>query len=122
MIKGVNGGTTQWIEVTGGSSPTIPYVSSSSSNPIEGMIRISGSDFQVYANGMWTAIGGGYTTVSVTPYANSVLTWASKKMEEEQERERMAKDNPALQNALAAIKRAEDNFTLLSKFVEHDRV
>ena len=32
----------------------------------------------------------------------------------------LAQNNPALMKALEAVKRAEDNFEILSKFVEHD--
>jgi hypothetical protein len=121
MLKGVNAGS-PWIEVMGGSVSGMPYVSNSTTNPIEGMIRISGSEIQVYANGVWMNISSGYATVGMTPQADSVLRWASDKMREEQERERKAKDNPALQNALAAIKRAEANFDLLDKIANSTEI
>jgi len=35
-------------------------------------------------------------------------------------RKTLIENNPALQKAYAAVKRAEDNFDILSKFVEHD--
>jgi hypothetical protein len=119
MIKGVNAGS-PWIEVMGGAPPSMPYVSTGSNNPVEGMVRINGSDFQVYANGMWTSVGGGYATVNMTPQADSVLRWATNKMREEQERERRAREHPALQNALDAIKRAEANFDLLDKIANSE--
>ena len=119
MLKGINAGS-PWVEVMGGSPPSMPYVSTGSNNPVEGMLRINGSDFQVYANGMWTNINSGYATVNITPQADAVLRWASNKMREEQDRERKAKENPALQNALNAIKRAEANFDLLDKIATSD--
>ena len=42
--------------------------------------------------------------------------------EKEKEREALIKNNPALQNAYNAIKRAEENFDIISKFVENDEV
>lgn len=120
MLKGINAGS-PWVEVMGGAPPSMPYVMTGSSNPVEGMLRINGSDFQVYANGTWMNLGGGYATVNMTPQADSVLRWASNKMREEQDRERKAKENPALQNALDAIKRAEANFELLDKIANSDR-
>jgi hypothetical protein len=121
MLKGVNAGS-PWLEVMGGSVSSMPYVSNGTSNPIEGMVRISGSELQVYANGMWMNISSGYATVGMTPQADSILRWAADKMREEQERERKAKDNPALQNALEAIKRAEANFDLLDKIANSTEV
>ena len=35
-------------------------------------------------------------------------------------RDQMIKDNPVLQKAWEAIKKAEDNFDILTKFVESD--
>jgi len=32
----------------------------------------------------------------------------------------LIENNPALQKAYAAVRRAEDNFDILAKFVEHD--
>jgi hypothetical protein len=119
MIKGINAGS-PWVEVMGGSPPSMPYINTGSPNPVEGMIRINGSDFQVFANGMWTNISSGYATVNMTPQADSVLRWASTKMREEQARERRAKEHPALQNALDAIKRAEANFELLDKIANSE--
>jgi hypothetical protein len=119
MIKGINAGS-PWVEVMGGSPPSMPYINTGSPNPVEGMIRINGSDFQVFANGMWTNISSGYATVNMTPQADSVLRWASTKMREEQDRERRAKEHPALQNALDAIKRAEANFELLDKIANSE--
>ena len=39
----------------------------------------------------------------------------------EKEREELIKNNPALQKAYEAIKKAEENFDIISKFVENDK-
>ena len=63
-----------------------------------------------------------YATVQMTPDAESLLDWAQQERARQFRREHLIKNNPALQKAYEAIKRAEENFDLLEKFVENDPV
>lgn len=120
MIKGIMGG--QGIIVNGGNT-TLPYVNMSqgpSGNPMQGMMRINGSDIQVFDGNNWMNLGSSYATVELNGEVQSIIQWARDERNKQLERTKLVKDNPALQNALAAIERAEANFDLIAKFVEND--
>lgn len=117
MIKGLMGST--GVVVDAGNT-ALPYVSQNDSNSFQGLMRIRGSDIQYYDNGMWNTLPSSYATVRLDPNTESLLQWCDAQRKIAIHRTEMAMKHPALENALAAIKRAEDNYDLLAKFVEHD--
>ena len=117
MIKGITGG--QGI-IAGGGSMSYPYIPQNSNNPIQGMLRLSGQDMQVFDGSSWVTLNGSYASVSLDADTQSVIQWARAQQQMAFRRMELAEKNPALKKALEAIKRAEDNFELLEKFVEHD--
>lgn len=117
MIKGITGG--QGI-IAGGGSMSYPYIPQNSNNPIQGMLRLSGQDIQVFDGSSWVTLNGSYASVSLDADTQSVIQWARAQQQMAFRRIELAEKNPALKKALEAIKRAEDNFELLEKFVEHD--
>ena len=119
MIKGLMGN--QGVVVSGGNT-SVPYVNQNSSNPIQGMIRIWGSDMQVFDGTAWINMATSYATVSLDTEAQSLLEWARKQRQLEMNRASLIENNPALENAYRAILRAEQNFDILSKFVEDDKI
>ena len=119
MIKGLMGN--QGVVVSAGNT-SVPYVNQNSSNPMQGMIRIWGSDMQVFDGSNWISMATSYATVSLDPEAQALLEWARKQRSLEQDRARLIENNPALENAYRAILRAEQNFDILSKFVEDDKI
>ena len=119
MIKGIMGN--KGVTVSAGDVST-PYISNNSSNPIQGMIRLWGSDFQVFDGNMWIQLASSYATVSLDQDTQDLLQWARKQRELELARTSLIENNPALENAYKAILRAEQNFDILTKFVEHDHV
>ena len=119
MIKGLMGN--QGVIVSGGNT-SVPYVNQNSSNPMQGMIRIWGSDMQVFDGTAWINMATSYATVSLDAEAQSLLEWARKQRQLEMNRASLIENNPALENAYRAILRAEQNFDILSKFVENDKI
>ena len=85
-------------------------------------LNTSTSNIEVYDGVSWREYTGAYTTLGLTPEAESLLDWARDERYRQMKRDSMIRDNPALQKAYEAIKRAEDNFDILSKFVENDNV
>jgi len=120
MIKGLMG--TRGIMVSGGntSMPYVNMVSGSMANPMQGMLRIHGSDMQVFDGGSWLNISTSYATVELDQETQDLLTWARTQRQLERNRATLIENNPALQKAMQAIRRAEANFDILSKFVEND--
>ena len=119
MIKGLMGN--QGVIVSGGNT-SVPYVNQNSSNPMQGMIRIWGSDMQVFDGTAWINMATSYATISLDAEAQSLLEWARKQRQLEMNRASLIENNPALENAYRAILRAEQNFDILSKFVENDKI
>ena len=117
MIKGIMSGN--GVNVQGG-SVSFPYINTNSNNPVQGMIRLNGQDLQVFDGTAWIALTTSYATVELNGEVLSIIQWAREERNKQLERTRLVKDNPALQKALDAIERAEANFDLIAKFVEHD--
>ena len=118
MIKGLNG--TTGITITGGNT-SMRYVNYNSENPMQGMLRVNGSDLQVFEGTSWVTMSTSYATVSLDQEVLDVIQWARTQRTIAMNRLTLAQNNPALMNALEAVKRAEDNFEILAKFVEHDK-
>ena len=117
MIKGIMGN--QGVVVNGGNT-SVPYVNQNNSNPMQGMIRVYGSDMQVFDGANWQILSTSYATVSLDAETQDLLQWAKAQRTMAMNRLTLAQNNPALLKALEAVKRAEDNFEILAKFVEHD--
>jgi hypothetical protein len=117
MIKGLMGSV--GIEVSGGNVST-PYISPNQNNPIQGMLRINNTDFEVFNGTGWQSLPSSYATVSFDQDTQDLLQWARTQRQLEQNRATLIKNNPALEKAYEAIQRAEANFDILSKFVENE--
>lgn len=120
MIKGLQGG--QFVNVSGGNT-SVPYVnmnSGSMGNPMQGMMRINGSDMQVFDGNSWVTMSTSYATVELTGDAQALLHWAREQRDKQAQRERRIRNNPALQKAYEAIQRAESNFDILDRIVGSD--
>jgi hypothetical protein len=62
----------------------------------------------------------GYPSVSLDPETQDLLLWARTQRTLERNRATLIENNPALEKAYKAVLRAEQNFDILSKFVEND--
>jgi len=117
MIKGLMG--TCGVTVSAGNT-ALPYVGPNVNNPMTGMIRINNTELEVFNGSSWQMIPSSYATVSIDQEILDVIQWARTQRTMALNRLTLAQNNPALMKALEAVKRAEDNFELLAKFVEHD--
>ena len=104
----------------GAGDVSTPYINNNSSNPMQGMIRLWGSDFQVFDGTAWIQLASSYATVSLDQDTQDLLQWARTQRQLQLIRATLIENNPALENAYKAILRAEQNFDILSKFVEED--
>lgn len=117
MIKGLMG--SNGVMVSDGDIST-PYINNNTSNPMQGMIRIWGTEMQVFDGTAWVQMGTSYATVSLDHDAQALLEWARLERTKQRVREDRVRNNPALKIAFDKIKKAEENFDLLEKFVEFD--
>jgi hypothetical protein len=89
---------------------------------MQGMLRIWGSDMQVFDGNSWMNLSSSYATVELNGESQTLMQWARDQRELELGRAKLIENNPALQNAYKAILRAEQNFDILAKFVESDPI
>jgi hypothetical protein len=117
MIKGLMG--TCGVTVSAGNT-ALPYVGPNVNNPMTGMIRINNTELEVCNGTSWQIISSSYATVSLDQEILDVIQWARTQQTMAMNRLTLAQNNPALMKALEKLKKAEDDFELLSKFVEYD--
>jgi hypothetical protein len=120
MIKGITQHG-RYIQVSNGSGAnSLPYLNSSSNDPAMGDVRVINGQLSCWTSSSWQPIVGAYTSVGLTGEAEMLLDWAKEQKDKEQKRKQLIRDNPALQNAYEAIKKAESNFDIIEKFVGND--
>jgi hypothetical protein len=68
----------------------------------------------------WQQLSTSYATVTLDQDILDIIQWARTQRQLEQNRATLIENNPALEKAYKAILRAEQNFDILSKFVEAD--
>ena len=96
MIKGLRGD--QGITVSGGDT-SVPYINQNTTNPMQGMIRIWGSEIQCFDAGCWLNMNTSYATVSLGPELQVLLNWARRKMIQEQDLQSLMEKYPGLKDA-----------------------
>ena len=112
MIKNITSSNPH-IFVAGSSS--LPYVSYNPSNPAQGMLRINGSDMEVFDGNNWMKIYMNDADIGLNNSANNAISWAIKKMDEEKEWERLAKENQAVKIALDNLEQARRQLDITAK-------
>jgi hypothetical protein len=133
MIKGITGSDGVFVDV---GNTSLPYINQNSSNPMQGMIRIWGSDMQVFDDTAWVNMSTTYATVRMD---SGIVNWVREKQakEAEQKKEleylkRRSEEHPSLKKAYEAIIRAEErlnrdidkaveDFKLLDKLVGQEQ-
>ena len=86
------------VTVNGGNT-SLPYVNQNSSNPMQGMVRVWGTDLQVFDGTSWQVISTSYATVELDTETIMLLEWARKKKVEEELLITMPSDHPAVKAA-----------------------
>ena len=104
MIKGLANGV--GISVAGGNT-SLPYVAMTTENPMQGMLRVWGSDLQVFNGSMWQNTNASYATITLDEYTLELLDWAKKKKLEEEVLLTLPSNNPAVKLAIQNVNRAK---------------
>ena len=113
------------IAVNGG-NPSLQYVNQNVSNPMQGMIRVWGTDMQVFEGTGWTNIQTSYATIELDTETKMLLEWAKKKKVEEELLITMPSDHPAVKAAKQnlnkvklKVRRLEDQLKI-TEILAHD--
>lgn len=101
MIKGLQGSA--HVVVNGGNT-SVPYVNSNANNPIQGMLRVSGTDMQVFDGTTWITMNASYATVALSPTTEEAIDWVKRKMQEEKNLHDRMKRHPGLKDAYEAFR------------------
>jgi hypothetical protein len=104
MIKGLMG--SNGIAVNGGNT-SLQYVNQNVSNPMQGMIRIWGTDMQVFDGNNWSNIATSYATVELNTETTLLLEWAKKKKVEEELLVTLPSDHPSIKAAKRSLNEAK---------------
>lgn len=109
MIKGLQG--ISGITVNGGNT-ALPYVGQNSSNPLTGMIRINGTEMEVFNGSSWQMLSTSYATVGLDQDVLDLVQWARKKRDEEDKWYKLASSNEAVRIALDHLEQAKTRLEL----------
>jgi hypothetical protein len=80
MIKGLAG--SQGVIVNGGNT-SLPYVNQNISNPMQGMVRVWGTDLQVFDGTNWSMIPSSYATIELDSETRNLLDYVREQRKEE---------------------------------------
>ena len=119
----------KYMYVSGGNpnSPNIystNYGSSTSNNAssFAGQVRynVSNQYLEVFDGNIWHLWQSTYANVGLSPDAEQILDWAEKKMKEERELERVAKENIAIQELYNEIKEKQNQIKMIQTLIKND--
>ena len=82
MIKGLQGSV--GVIVDSGNT-SLQYINQNSNNPMQGMVRVWGTELQVFDGSMWQNIQSSYATVRLDPETEKLLNYVRKQQQEEVE-------------------------------------
>ena len=118
MINNINS-SSQHVYAAGGSS--LPYISYNSNNPSQGMLRINGSDMEVFDGNTWMKIYASSANVGLNTEAEQAISWAIKRMKQEKDWYELATNNEAVRIALEQLEQAKARLELTTILArEHD--
>lgn len=116
------------IAVNGGNT-SLQYVAPNSNNPIQGMIRVNGTDMQVFDSNGWSNIQSSYATVELDTETKLLLEWAKKKKVEEELLIILPSEHPAvkaakqnLNKAKLEVKRLEEQLKITEILIHDEQV
>lgn len=116
----------RYVNVHGG-SPLTPYVYPSSANSnsggsqsFAGQVRFNASiqSLEIFDGNVWQQYYNSIANVGLTPEAEQILDWASNKMREEAELEKLAKENATVNDLLQQVKEKQDQLKVVTTLLK----
>jgi len=117
MIKAIHS-SGRYIQVIGATPST--YVNANPGAQGVGNLRYntSGQRMEVYDGSSWQELNMPYASIGLNPDAEAAIEWAHRQMTEERRLRVLAKDHPALADALAAVEKAEEQVRVVAALVD----
>jgi len=119
MIKNVMS-TGKYMSVTTSNSST--YVNNYSGAIGVGNLRYntSNQNMEVFDGSNWQMINMGHANIGLNSEAEGLLDWAREERNKQWKIQAMAKDHPAVKNALDAVQRAKEQLELVYNLSKED--
>lgn len=101
-----------------GSSYNTPYIDMS--RPSSGMVRYNGSsnNLEIYDGSAWIQMSSSFPTIELSYEVQQLLEWARQKRDNELRLKELSVDSPALQDAIATLKKAQEQVEILAALVK----
>ena len=117
MIKAIHT-IGKYVQVIGGSA--ITYVSAQSGSQGVGNVRFntSAQRLEVYDGMTWLEINMPHTSVGLNAEAEQAIDWVRRQMEQEHRLEALAREHPAVADAMAAVKQAQERVRIVAALVQ----
>lgn len=117
MIKAIHA-LGRYMQVIGGSAST--YVTAQAGSQGVGNLRFdtSAQRLEVYDGMTWLELNTPYTSVGLNAFAEEAIDWVHRQMAEEKRLEALAKEHPAVADALEAVKQAQERVRIVAALVQ----
>ena len=114
MIKGLMG---TGAVMVGGGDTSVPYIDMRTETPMQGVIRVWGTEMQIYNGSIWMTMPSSYATVKLTPDTEELINWARQKRDEELRLKTLAEKHPTVADAVGAVEQAKTNLKIITELV-----
>ena len=108
----------KYIQVIGGSAST--YVTAQGGSQGVGNLRFNTSQqrLEVYDGMTWLELNTPHASVGLNPDAEAAIEWAQRQMTEEKRLAALAKEHPAVADALEAVQQAQEQVRIVTALVQ----
>ena len=120
MINTVHG-LGKYVVVDGG-MPAPTYINTNSGYMNVGDMRFNPSQqkIEVYDGNHWVTLNSGHASVRLTSYAETVIDWAAKKMQEDVELEALSKSSPAIADHVEQKKKIDHKIKMVQVLIKEE--
>lgn len=117
MIKAIHT-IGKYTQVIGGSAST--YVTAQGGSQGVGNLRFNTSQqrLEVYDGMTWLELNTPHASVGLNPDAEAAIDWAHRQLLEEKRLEVLAKNHPAVEDALEAVRQAQERVRIVAALVQ----
>ena len=117
MIKAIHT-SGHYIQVIGGSAST--YVNANPGAQGVGNLRFntSGQRLEVYDGSSWQELNMPHASIGLNADAEAAIEWAHRQMTEERRLATLAKEHPAVADALEAVRQAQERVRIVAALVQ----
>ena len=117
MIKAIHT-SGKYIQVIGGSANT--YISAQPGSQGVGNLRFntSGQRLEVYDGMTWLELNMPHASVGLSGVAEEAIDWVQQQMAEEKRLKALAKEHPAVADALEAVEQAQERVRIVAALVQ----